>query len=73
MDLLQSDQVSSMLHELTHLGAIYSPQTADHGYMYKEVLELNTTTALDNAQSYASYAEDLCLARPDQSFPDQPD
>ena len=50
-----------MLHELTHLDAIYSPPTVDHEYMYIGVLGLNATK---DAQPYAFYAKDLWLARP---------
>ncbi|KAF8442556.1 hypothetical protein BGX38DRAFT_1045022, partial [Terfezia claveryi] len=52
----EMDQATSMLHELTHLGAIYTPWTRDHGYSYWGIRRLNKTKALNNAQSYAYYA-----------------
>ncbi|RPB19941.1 zincin, partial [Terfezia boudieri ATCC MYA-4762] len=61
-NLLQKDQVSSMLHELTHLEGIYFLPTKDLEYLHKEVLGLNTTSALQNADSYAYYAKAVCLA-----------
>ncbi|KAF8430942.1 hypothetical protein BGX38DRAFT_1058735, partial [Terfezia claveryi] len=55
-DLKEQDQVSSMLHEFTHLGGIYFPPTRDKKYIHEEVVALSTIDALENAQSYAFYA-----------------
>ena len=62
--LLQKDQVTSMLHELTHLGTIFFPPTKDEAYLYQTLLTLNVTKALGNADPYAYYAKHLCLESP---------
>jgi len=62
--LFEKDQISSMLHEFTHLAAIYSPPTIDHTYLHKTIVTLNTSRALQNADTYAFYAKAVCLASP---------
>lgn len=48
-----------MLHEFTHLEAIYFPPTI---YLHKKVVALDTANALRHADSYAYYAKAVGLA-----------
>ena len=50
------DQATTVLHEETHAPAVYSPGTDDLGYGYSAATRLSTSQALNNADSYALYA-----------------
>ncbi|KAF2022652.1 neutral protease 2-like protein [Setomelanomma holmii] len=50
------DQATTVLHEETHANSVYSPGTEDLGYGYAAATALSTSQALDNADSYALYA-----------------
>lgn len=50
------DQATTVLHEETHAPAVYSPGTDDLGYGYAAATRLSTSQALNNADSYALYA-----------------
>lgn len=54
-----------MLHELTHPRVVHVPPTGDAQYGRKVVTNMtDITEALQNADFYTFYAEDLCLASP---------
>ncbi|KAL3466486.1 Deuterolysin metalloprotease family-domain-containing protein [Aspergillus heterothallicus] len=55
------DQGGIALHEYTHATGIYSPGTDDVVYGYDSVQELDTNSALNNADSYAYYAAAVYL------------
>ncbi|KAL6708539.1 hypothetical protein ACN47E_002520 [Coniothyrium glycines] len=50
------DQVTTVLHEETHAFSIYSPGKDDLGYGYAAASQLLTSQALNNADSFALYA-----------------
>ncbi|KAF8419199.1 hypothetical protein EV426DRAFT_538931 [Tirmania nivea] len=50
--LVRRDQVSSTLHELTHFKTVYSPKRADIKYKHRDLRNMNTPVALQNANSY---------------------
>lgn len=50
------DQATTSLHEFTHAPAVYSPGTDDLGYGYSAATSLSTSDAVNNADSYALYA-----------------
>ncbi|KAL2798899.1 Deuterolysin metalloprotease family-domain-containing protein [Aspergillus keveii] len=50
------DQGGIALHEYTHATGVYAPGTDDVVYGYDSVQALDTTSALNNADSYAYYA-----------------
>lgn len=49
-----------MLHEETHAPGVYSPGTDDLGYGYAAATRLSSSQALNNADSYALYANGRC-------------
>ncbi|KAF1815637.1 neutral protease 2-like protein [Eremomyces bilateralis CBS 781.70] len=55
------DQWSTTLHEFTHAPAVVKPGTNDNGYGYSAQKRLSARSALDNADSYALYANALVL------------
>ncbi|PTU20627.1 hypothetical protein P175DRAFT_0436786 [Aspergillus ochraceoroseus IBT 24754] len=50
------DQAAISLHEFAHATAVYSPGTEDITYGYESVLQLSTSLAKNNADSFAYYA-----------------
>ncbi|CBX98759.1 hypothetical protein LEMA_P079980.1 [Plenodomus lingam JN3] len=50
------DQATTVLHEETHAPGVYSPGTDDLGYGYAAATALSTSQALNNADSFALYA-----------------
>jgi deuterolysin len=50
------DQATTALHEETHAPGVYSPGTQDLGYGYSAATRLSASQALNNADSYALYA-----------------
>jgi deuterolysin len=50
------DQATTVLHEETHAPGVYSPGTQDNGYGYAAATALSANAALNNADSYALYA-----------------
>ena len=50
------DQATTVLHEETHANSVYSPGTDDLGYGYSAATGLTTSQALNNADSFALYA-----------------
>lgn len=56
MALQAQDQATTVLHEFTHAPGVYAPGTDDHGYGYAASTALSASAALNNADSYALYA-----------------
>jgi deuterolysin len=50
------DMATTTLHEYTHAPGVYSPGTEDNGYGYAAATALTSSQAVDNADSYALYA-----------------
>ncbi|KAF2799333.1 neutral protease 2-like protein [Melanomma pulvis-pyrius CBS 109.77] len=50
------DQATTVIHEETHAPGVYSPGTQDLGYGYSAATALSASQALNNADSYALYA-----------------
>ncbi|PGH28214.1 hypothetical protein AJ80_00104 [Polytolypa hystricis UAMH7299] len=50
------DRATTTLHEFTHAKGVYSPGTDDHAYGYQASMALTSAEALDNADSYALFA-----------------
>jgi hypothetical protein len=50
------DQATTVLHEETHAPGVYSPGTQDLGYGYAAATRLSASQALNNADTYALYA-----------------
>lgn len=50
------DQATTTLHEFTHAPGVYSPGTDDLGYGYEAVMQLDTEESLNNADTYALFA-----------------
>ena len=50
------DQATTVLHEATHAPGVFSPGTDDLGYGFDAATRLSTSEALNNADSYAIYA-----------------
>ncbi|KAH6625462.1 Deuterolysin metalloprotease family-domain-containing protein [Boeremia exigua] len=50
------DQATTVLHEECHANSVYSPGTDDLGYGYSAATALSTSQALNNADSFALYA-----------------
>ncbi|PGH12017.1 hypothetical protein AJ79_04526 [Helicocarpus griseus UAMH5409] len=51
------DRVTTTLHEFTHAPGVYSPGTDDHAYGYAACMRLSTSQALNNADSFALFAQ----------------
>lgn len=50
-------QASTVLHEMTHAPAIFAPSTQDFAYGYSASTRLSAQQALNNADSYALFAD----------------
>ncbi|KAE8334278.1 Deuterolysin metalloprotease family-domain-containing protein [Aspergillus arachidicola] len=55
------DQAGLSLHEFAHATSVYRPGAIDVAYGYDAVLKLNTQDALQNADSFAYYANSVFL------------
>ncbi|KAL5421720.1 hypothetical protein PMIN04_005320 [Paraphaeosphaeria minitans] len=55
------DQATTVLHEETHADGVYSPGTDDLGYGFAAASALSKADALNNADSYALYANAIHL------------
>jgi deuterolysin len=65
----QQDKVTTALHEFTHTPGVFSPGTQDYAYGYSASTALSSTQALNNADTYALYANGECfLGQALQSF-----
>ncbi|RYO82975.1 hypothetical protein DL766_007027 [Monosporascus sp. MC13-8B] len=47
---------TTVIHETTHCGGVYSPMTNDFAYGYEEIMALKPDWALLNADTYSLYA-----------------
>ncbi|KAM0722914.1 hypothetical protein Q7P37_001112 [Cladosporium fusiforme] len=50
------DQATTVLHEETHAPDVYAPGTLDNAYGYDAAMELSSDAAVNNADTYALYA-----------------
>jgi deuterolysin len=50
------DQATTSLHEFTHARAVVNPNTQDYGYGYRASTALSASQALQNADTYALFA-----------------
>ena len=55
------DQATTVLHEETHAPGVYSPGTDDLGYGFAAASKLTTSQALNNADTFALYANAINL------------
>ncbi|KAL7273363.1 hypothetical protein RUND412_003783 [Rhizina undulata] len=55
------DRVTTVIHELTHAPAVYSPGTDDNAYGYSASIALSTSQAVLNADTYALYSQAIYL------------
>ncbi|KAI5363661.1 Putative peptidase M35, deuterolysin, metallopeptidase, catalytic domain superfamily [Septoria linicola] len=55
----EQDQATTVLHEKTHAPAVYSPGTQDYAYGYEAAMDLSSQQAVNNADTYALYANAL--------------
>ncbi|KAI5814853.1 deuterolysin metalloprotease family protein [Pyronema omphalodes] len=55
------DQWSTTLHEMTHAPGVFSPGTDDNAYGYSACMGLSASAALNNADTYALYANAIYL------------
>lgn len=53
------DQATTVLHENTHAPKVYSPGTEDYAYGYEAAMDLSSQQAVNNADTYALYANAL--------------
>ena len=53
------DQATTVLHEETHAPDVYAPGTLDNAYGYDAAMDLSTDAAVNNADTYALYANGL--------------
>ncbi|KAJ5816987.1 Peptidase M35 deuterolysin [Penicillium robsamsonii] len=51
-----TDQGLAMIHEISHIGDVYSPPTQDFAYKYNALVELPKEQAVLNADTYNLYA-----------------
>jgi deuterolysin len=52
----QQDQVTTALHEFTHAPGVFGPGTQDFAYGYSASTRLSASRAIQNADTYALYA-----------------
>ncbi|PVI05217.1 neutral protease 2-like protein [Periconia macrospinosa] len=55
------DQATTVIHEMTHAPGVFSPGTDDLGYGFDAATKLSLSQALNNADSYALYANAINL------------
>lgn len=53
------DQATTVLHEKTHAPLVYSPGTDDYAYGFEAAMDLSSSQAVLNADTYALYANSL--------------
>jgi deuterolysin len=56
------DQATTVLHEETHAPDVYAPGTLDNAYGYDAAMDLSTDGAVNNADTYALYANGTYLS-----------
>ncbi|KAK7942742.1 Neutral protease 2 [Apiospora aurea] len=57
----KQDHATTILHETTHSGSVYSPKTNDYAYSYENITQLEPWFALNNADQYSLYANAVHL------------
>ncbi|KAK8115983.1 hypothetical protein PG984_012485 [Apiospora sp. TS-2023a] len=57
----KQDHATTILHETTHSGSVYSPKTNDYAYSYDNITQLEPWFALNNADQYSLYANAVHL------------
>ncbi|KAK8045364.1 hypothetical protein PG993_005388 [Apiospora rasikravindrae] len=57
----KQDHATTILHETTHSGSVYSPRTNDYAYSYDNITQLEPWFALNNADQYSLYANAVHL------------
>jgi deuterolysin len=57
----EQDQATTVLHEKTHAPAVYRPGTDDYAYGYAASQDLSSRQSVNNADSYALYANALSV------------
>ncbi|OAL73506.1 hypothetical protein A7D00_1533 [Trichophyton violaceum] len=57
----EQDQATTTLHEMTHNSAVVSPFCDDLGYGYEDATSLSAAQAIQNADSYALFANAIYL------------
>lgn len=63
------DQATTTLHEFTHAPGVFSPGTDDHAYGYSASTALTAAQALNNADSYALFANGKLTLFPTLAVP----
>ncbi|KAK8023141.1 metalloproteinase [Apiospora marii] len=58
----KQDHATTIIHETTHSGSVYSPKTNDYAYSYENITQLEPSFALNNADQYSLYANGAFLA-----------
>jgi len=53
------DRATTILHEFTHADAVFNTPTDDNGYGFDALQGLSPTEALNNADTYAQYANGI--------------
>lgn len=53
----RADQVTTVVHELTHAPGVFSPGTNDNAYGYSASIALSSSAAVLNADTYALYSQ----------------
>jgi len=61
-DCHQQDMATTTLHEFTHANPVYSPGTDDNAYGYDACMDLDTEGAVNNADTYALFANAVNLS-----------
>lgn len=56
------------MHEFTHTPGVYSPGTKDYAYGYAASVALDSSQAVNNADTYALYANGELFFSPVASF-----
>ena len=52
----EQDQGYTILHEMTHADAVYSPYATDHAYGYDAIRNLSPSQAIQNADTYSLFS-----------------
>ncbi|RYP63964.1 hypothetical protein DL771_008999 [Monosporascus sp. 5C6A] len=68
----RQSHATTVIHETTHCGGVYSPMTQDYAYGYEECMALQPDRALLNAGTYTLYANGDCLSELLMRIPGNP-
>lgn len=64
----RQDQATTVLHEETHAPDVYAPGTLDNAYGYDAAMDLTSDAAINNADTYALYANGMSLTPQSSQF-----